>query len=70
MEVKGIGKKKLELYGDDILGIVKDCFDGVLPDRGSSSGSGGESAVKSIPKPTIITLQSLTSEQRLAVPGK
>lgn len=61
LEVKGIGKKKLELYGDDILGIVQRCVNGVLLDRSE------ESVAKSrIPKPTPITLQSLTVEQRLA----
>jgi len=64
LEVKGIGKKKLELYGDDILGIVQQqCFNGVLPDRSSSKSGGGG---VEIPKPTPITLQSLTAEQRLA----
>lgn len=67
LEVKGIGKKKLELYGDDILGIVQQCFDGdVLPSDRSSSGSELSKSKSNIPKPTPITLQSLTIEQRLA----
>ncbi|KAL7447826.1 hypothetical protein ACHAWC_000135, partial [Mediolabrus comicus] len=77
LEVKGIGKKKLELYGDDILGIVKDCIDGsdgvlsnsdnINGDGNDSDASGGKTTKEmEIPKPTLITIQSLTAEQRLA----
>jgi hypothetical protein len=72
--VKGIGTKKLELYGDDILEIVQQyLIGGVLSDdrNDSSSSSSSSSVVGSkgnveIPKPTRITLQSLTVEQRRA----
>ena len=74
LEVKGIGKKKLELYGDDILGIVKDIIngsDGVLSSSSNNNGDGNDSSGSKttkeveIPKPKLITLQSLTAEQRL-----
>ena len=66
LEVKGIGKKKLELYGDDVLEIVQECFDGVLPDDRTSTSSTASKSNVEIPKPTPITIQSLTDEQRHA----
>ena len=64
LEVKGIGKKKLELYGDDVLSIVQQSFDGEIPDRNKLQMN-SKSNVE-IPKPPPITFQSLTAEQRLA----
>jgi nucleoside-triphosphatase THEP1 len=73
LSVKGIGKKKSELYGDDILGIVRQhCFNSEMtPDLGIDptilmSSRSGAKVEKVTTKPTPITLQSLTSEQRLA----
>jgi hypothetical protein len=68
LQVKGIGKKKLELYGDDILGIVQHYFHGTLSDDDdrNESSSVSKGMVVEIPKTTRITLQSLTAEQRRA----
>lgn len=73
LEVKGIGKKKLESYGDDILEIVRQYTDGeggLLPDEGYSSSSNGnnnKSKKKSaVPRPPPITIESLTPEQQKA----
>jgi len=66
LDVKGIGPKKLELYGDDILEIVRRHVvggEGGLTPQEAAAGGG---AKLPIPKPVVITMESLTAEQRQA----
>lgn len=60
LEVKGIGPKKLEMFGDDILSIVAPYTD-VNGGVRSVSRSAGEAKT---PPPDIISKDSLTIEQR------
>ena len=61
LEVKGIGPKKLEMYGDDIFDIVKKYVDadGLEPQIISSNKS-------KVPRPELINIESLTHEQKKA----
>lgn len=71
-EIKGIGPKKLELYGDDILEIVRD----FLENQGTSSRISSSKtpprqstttpAMLVVPRPAQIPRGSLTKEQRQA----
>eukprot|EP00804_Cyclotella_cryptica_P018830 CCRYP_018295-RB/>CCRYP_018295-RB protein AED:0.02 eAED:0.02 QI:116/1/1/1/1/1/2/226/648 len=62
LEVKGIGPKKLEMYGDDIIDIVKKYVGdgGLLPECAAINGS------KTVSRPEPISIESLTPEQRKA----
>lgn len=69
LQVKGIGPKKLEMYGDDILDIVrKYTADGTLtPEQGVSRGTTTGITNKSkLKRPEPIQFESLTEEQRQA----
>ncbi|KAL7489408.1 hypothetical protein ACHAW6_015006 [Cyclotella cf. meneghiniana] len=63
LEVKGIGPKKLEMYGDDIIDIVKKYVGegGLLPHEGAAIHG-----PKTVSRPEPIRIDSLTSEQRKA----
>ena len=63
LAVKGIGNKKLEMFGEDILDIVRRHVDGGLsPDEESAR----EKTKSAIPRPAPISLEFLTAEQRRA----
>jgi len=63
LAVKGIGNKKLEMYGEDILDIVRHhANEGLLPDEDHAK----EQTKSAVPRPTPITIESLTPEQRQA----
>jgi len=63
IEVKGIGPKKIEMFGDDIIEIVS-TYTG---SKGKNSNSALEGiGTTRIPQPTLIDPESLTAEQRLA----
>ena len=72
LQVKGIGPKKLELYGDDILSIVTKYTQegGLIPLQPSSNNgvitSNHKSTSKAIPKPEPIQYSSLTTQQQKA----
>jgi len=61
LEVKGIGPKKLEMFGDDILSIVSKYATGSLEE-----GSFGKKDSIKIQRPSIIDPEMLTAEQRYA----
>lgn len=64
LQVKGIGPKKVEMFGDDILSIVSPYVDGTA--RATSISSGRNSHVPPVVTPPSITMESLTIEQRQA----
>lgn len=65
LDVKGIGPKKAEMFGDDILAIVSKYVNSpILNKNVDSNGHGSMSNIPS--RPTKIDLDSLTSEQKLA----
>jgi len=67
LEVKGIGPKKMESYGEDILDIVRQHVnEGLLPDEERISQQQTASTLSAIPRPKPITIESLTPEQRRA----
>ena len=67
LAVKGIGPKKLEMFGDDILNIVSQYTGELLPTTSPSFPRGnGKQLKSSIPRPAPITLDSLTDEQQEA----
>jgi hypothetical protein len=77
LQVKGIGPKKLEMYGDDILEIVgKYTVDGTLtPEQVvPSTTSTTSNKSKLLKRPEPIQFESLTQEQRqaalMAIEGK
>ena len=62
LNVKGIGPKKLEMYGDDILDIVAQYAEqGLSPDFKKE-----ESPSKDVPRPARIEIESLNALQRQA----
>lgn len=63
LEVKGIGPKKMELFGDDILSIVSKYAKGY----DGSSGKGSSSSSTPVPQPAYIDPGTLTTEQHRAV---
>jgi len=68
LAVKGIGPKKLEMFGDDILNIVSQYTGELLPTTSPSfpRGNGKQQLKSAIPRPKPITLDSLTDEQQEA----
>ena len=57
LEVKGIGPKKLELYGDDIIGIVKKYIGGDKLDSQMSSSN-----IRKVSRPELVKTESLMHE--------
>jgi len=66
LAVKGIGPKKLESFGDDILNIVSQYTGELLPTTSPNFPRGNGKQKSSIPRPAPITLDSLTDEQQEA----
>ena len=65
LDVKGIGNKKLESFGDDILEIVRQhAGEGLAPS--SQEQGGAKQANGIVPRPAAIAIESLTAEQRQA----
>ena len=66
LEVKGIGPKKLDLYGDDILDIVGK-YNGLLSKTDVQIiNNTGSTKMGAVPRPAPITIESLTTEQKTA----
>jgi superfamily II DNA helicase RecQ len=65
LRVKGIGPKKLEMYGDDILDIVKKYAGdgGLMKEEVAAAAPTGKSKMS---RPEPIKIESLTQEQRKA----
>ncbi|CAB9530349.1 helicase PIF1 [Seminavis robusta] len=61
LQVKGIGPKKLELYGDDILRILAP-----YTTAGINNNNNNQRSSKPVPKRAIIPVESLTDEQQRA----
>lgn len=67
LKVKGIGPKKLEMYGDDILEIVsRYTVDGLTPQQLISGTTASSNNKPKLKRPEPIKIESLTEEQRQA----
>lgn len=67
LDVNGIGPKKLEKFGDDILRVVAKYVDGGLKrDDSSKASNGGASSSQKRKRVVTIHFESLTEEQRQA----